>query len=424
MTEAAPLPPQSDRHDEADQLETLRDVLLAGHRRELSELKLRLDRLENRITDPQLRATDASEVLVPAMLDRLAQGDQLGNALKPVVVEQFHHTSRNDPEKMADALFPILGPAIRKMIAAMLIPDSKAKKRTYRLEQLFLIDKESGLPICNVSSDIAFARDAAMVSGMLSAIQSFVHEAFSANDFDGLNTLQVGQLSVWIEWGPSAILAAVIRGTGPEKLREAMQIQLESIHHKYTDQLAIYEGDTESFDFMKPELSSFIDSHDGTFQNKIKRLPPIARQWLKGSAIALLGMIGWVIYQSYDNYRWSSYVASLEAQPGIIVTNSERHFRNYIVRGLRDPLSKNPVDLLAKTSINAIHVTQHFEPYQALHPAFVLDRARTLLKPSSTVTMTLDGTTLNIAGGETPFTSEATKYAPFIVGIDSVAILD
>lgn len=414
----------SSREADTDQLHALRDLLLCKDRHLYTLLEGRLDSIEKRITDPEMRTADTSDILVDAMRTSLNTDEQLGDTLKPVLIEQFHHTTRNDPEVMADALFPILGPAIRKMIAAMLTPDKHSKKRTYRLEQLFLIDKETGLPICNVAADTAFTQDADMVSGMLSAIQSFVHEAFSANDFDGLNTLQIGELSVWIEWGPSAILAAVIRGVAPEKLREAMQLQLENIHGGYSEALQQYEGDAQPFDKLKPELTTFLDNHDGTLKTKVKSLPPRIKKILGGTIVATMCLIGWMIFQSYDNYRWNKYVASVEAQPGIVVTKSQRRFRHYTIRGLRDPLAVDPLLLLKESSIDADHLDQYFEPFHAVHPAFVLDRLTTLLNPPQGVTLTVTGTTLTVKGGDAFFTAEALRLAPTVSGISYVAVLD
>ncbi len=415
---------QNPQEEDSDQLEALRDLLLWNDRLQHSTLDSRLEQLEKRIVDPEMRIADTSEVLVQAMRQSLKKDEQLSDTLKPVVVEQFHYTSRNDPEVMADALFPILGPAIRKMIAAMLIPDKHSKKRTYRLEQLFLIDKETGLPICHVAADTAYTQDADMVSGMLSAIQSFVHEAFSANDFDGLNTLQIGELSVWIEWGPSAILAAVIRGAAPEKLREAMQVQLEDIHGGYAAALEQYEGDAQPFETLKPELTTFLDNHDGTLKTKIKSLPPQIKKLLGGAALATMLLLFWMIYQGYDAYRWNSYVASVEDQPGIVVTKSVRKFRHYMLRGLRDPLAIEPSALLKESSVNRDHLDQYFEPFHAVHPDFVLTRVTALLLPPDNVELTIAGDTLRVKGGDAYFVAEALRLAPTVAGINYVSVFD
>ena len=47
-----------------------------------------------------------------------------------------------------------------------------------------------------------------MVSGMLTAIRDFVQDAFkSQSATESLDTLRVGELEVWVEQGPHAVLA-------------------------------------------------------------------------------------------------------------------------------------------------------------------------------------------------------------------------
>jgi len=93
----------------------------------------------------------------------------------------------------------------------------------YRVEQVFLIHKKTGLLLQHVSAVPGAVQDADMVSGMLTAIQDFVHDSFSSRRSDELETLQVGDLTVWIEQGPLAILAGVIRGNAPSDVPRSLR---------------------------------------------------------------------------------------------------------------------------------------------------------------------------------------------------------
>lgn len=405
------------------ELKALRELLLSSDRDRVEEAYRRLDALEKRLS-PDARTRETSEILANAMRLRLSGDDQLVDILKPVVVEQFHRTSREEPDVMADALFPILGPAIRKMIASMLIPDSENKKRSYKLDQLYLIDKESGLLLCHVSSSKASTQDAAMVSGMLNAIQSFVHEAFNANEFDGLDVLQVGGLSVWIEWGPSAVLAAVIRGSGPQRLRDEMQIYLENVHMNYAEELQDQQGDTTAFEPLSAELATFLEHHDGSLKNKVKNLHPRIKQWLVGLLVVAFGLIIWTLFNLYDKNRWDEFLAAIESEPGIIVTDSDRRFREYRVSGLKDNLSKNPMELLAISGINPEYVQMEFELYQAIHPKFTLARIHSLLTPPTGVELSLDGRRLHIIGNVSEqWISNARTLVKSVAGAHNVVVV-
>src|SRR5690606_28059021 len=156
---------------------------------------------------------------------------------------------QRNPQTLVDALFPVIGPAIRKSIrealASMLQTINQTLEHSlsprsigwrieawrtgqpfaqivlsrtllYRIEQIFLIDPRTGLLLAHVlSADLEDAQDGALVSGMLTAIEDFVEDSFGADEDETLESLQVGELTVWLEAGPYALLAAVIRGIPP-----------------------------------------------------------------------------------------------------------------------------------------------------------------------------------------------------------------
>jgi len=386
--------------DAVEGVEKLRSILLQPEREEIKQLQEQINALSFRLSDAKTRAAETSEILVEATKLTHKQDDGYSPALKPIVVEQFQVSSRENPEIMAEALFPILGPAIRKMIASMLSLDKNKTKRTYKFEQLFLIEKESGIPICHAKSDSVQTQDADMVSGMLSAIQSFVQDAFSTDEFDGLNTLQLGELSVWIEWGPSAVVAAVIRGVAPEQCRTALQQLLEDIHRDYRAQLDTYEGDASPFNTVETDFLLFMENHDSRFINRVRNMPQKVRNMGLAAAIFTITLFAWIIYNQYDKQRWNNFVTELDAQPGIVVTHNERKDGGYLVRGLKDPMATSPEQILRDTNLNVNKVVFELEPYQALHTNFIIKRLQSVLIPPDGVSLELQGSELIITGAK------------------------
>lgn len=381
-------------------VEKIRSILVQPERKEIIRLNEKLDALQFRLSDTKSRAADASEILIEATQLTHRRTTDYSSALKPIVVEQFQNSTRENPEIMAEALFPILGPAIRKMIANMITPDKNKTKRTYKFEQLFLIEKESGIPICHAKSASAETQDADMVSGMLTAIQSFVQDAFSTQEFDGLNTLQLGELSVWIEWGPEAVIAAVIRGVAPERCRTALQLLLEEIHNDYAQQLNDYEGDASQFIPVKSEFALFMDNHDSRLRNRVRSIPHDIRNRLIIIGIILLSILVWNVHNQFDKNKWNKFVTQLDEQAGIVITGSERNRKNYIVRGLKDPLATSVETLLSGSGLNKDRVVFDFEPYNAMLPEFIIKRINSVLVPPSGVKLTLEGTVLRITGAK------------------------
>jgi hypothetical protein len=275
--DAASLPP-------ADALKELRRLLLVAEEAQVSKLQERLD-------DPEIHAEDVSRVLPEAIFIRLAKDDKLTRALQPTVEEAILTSVRRDPQVLVDALFPVMGPAIRKAIssalASMLESFNETLERSfsaqgirwrleawrtgkplaevillrtlvYRVEQVFLIHRKTGLLLQHVSSTAAGVGDADMIAGMLTAIRDFVHDSFGGKEGDSLDTFQVGELSVWVEQGPLAALAAVIRGNAPKDLRGTFTDAIEKIHRAQAVELQAFEGDAAPFERSRPHLDACL----------------------------------------------------------------------------------------------------------------------------------------------------------------------
>src|SRR3954447_20782462 len=98
--------------DRPDDLAELRELILGPERRRLEELERRL---EAGITREQL-----AELLPEAIALRSGRDRQLGRALAPTVESAIGESVRRNPRPIATAIFPVLGPAIRKAIAEAL----------------------------------------------------------------------------------------------------------------------------------------------------------------------------------------------------------------------------------------------------------------------------------------------------------------
>src|SRR5262245_28009478 len=101
---------QRDSDREPADLATLRAVLVGPERRRLAALQKRLD-------DRDARARDVADVL-PHVLLQHSQDPQFARALTPPLEKALTASVRRDPRPLADALFPVMGPAIRKAVAS------------------------------------------------------------------------------------------------------------------------------------------------------------------------------------------------------------------------------------------------------------------------------------------------------------------
>jgi outer membrane protein OmpA-like peptidoglycan-associated protein len=400
-------------------LNELRDLLVGPEKR-------RLTTLEGRLEDSQQRAEDVSSVVAEAIHLRQERGgaDALSEALTPSVEVALRQSVRNDPKVLADALFPVMGPAIRKSISEslreMLESFNESLEHSFsmqglkwrieairtgkpfaevvlmhslvfRVEQVFLIHKKTGLVLKHVAASAVSAQDPALVSGMLSAIQDFVRDSFKGKQGESLESMTVGEFEVWAEEGPTAVLAAAIRGHIPAAFRTRLEEELEKIHREYGVELDRFEGDSAPFERLDPELAALLEAR---YREKPQRKPFV---WIFMAAVLLI-LGGWLAYDSWDHLRWNRFADALREQPGIVLTSFGKEGGKYRARGLRDPLAIDPQRLLAQEKLDPSRAEFHLAPYFSLDDAIVLQRARATLVPPATVELSVNGGVLEAAG--------------------------
>jgi OOP family OmpA-OmpF porin len=142
----------------------------------------------------------------------------------------------------------------------------------YRVEQVFLIHRETGLLLAHSTADWAEIRDADLISGMLTAIQDFVHDSFSFDQGSQLESFRVGDLTVWIEQGPLAMLAGVTRGKAPPDVRDLFRETLENIHLQFYRALDNFNGDSSPFAATSPLLNDCLRQKITTSKRQITPL--------------------------------------------------------------------------------------------------------------------------------------------------------
>jgi OOP family OmpA-OmpF porin len=259
----------------------------------------------------------------------------------------------------------------------------------YRVEQVFLIHRQTGLLLQHVLAESAHVPDAEMIAGMLTAIQDFVCDSFGIREGEGLEAVQVGDLTVWIEQGPHAVLACIVRGTAPPELKEVCEDVLAAIHGEYGQALVTFKGDATPFAGTRNHLEACLQSRYEAEEHHASR-------FLWGVVVVMLCSVGWWGFSMVRaNHRWATYLEKLQSEPGIVVTTAEKRAGRYFIAGLRDPLAADPRQFLEQAQLSPLQVMGHWEP---LDPAFVLVRAKTILEPPDTVHLGLVDHVLIVTG--------------------------
>lgn len=205
-----------------DRWQELRDLLVTPEQDRLRDI-------ERRLASPELHVAEVARVLPEAITRRSATDEGLGVALAPVVGKAIGASVRQDPQPLIDAIFPVMGPAIRRAISNALSELVQSINTTlehtvslrglawrveamrtgrsfgevvlsrsllYRVEQLFLIHRESGLLIEHRTAPGVEALAPDMVASMMTALGDFARDSFHVSQQQGLDSVALGDLTV------------------------------------------------------------------------------------------------------------------------------------------------------------------------------------------------------------------------------------
>ena len=399
--ELAHSPGQNGDGDNAeDRLVQLRGILIGPELAQLDAIKLRLD-------DPLARSEDLSKSIAEAISIRAKQDRKLQVTLQPLIEEALRISVARDPAMLATSLFPIIGEAVRKAVSKALRGSFDSLNQMldrsisweswkwrfeawrsgksfgeialmrgvgYRVEEVFLIHRETGLLIQHAAAADGVVADTDLISGMLTAIQDFVRDSFGVKKSDELEVMEVGEFKLWLQHGPLVLLAAVVSGLPPPELRQVFEREIEEIHANFGAELAAFDGDSTPLAGVSENLQRCL------LGRKAPEAPGKSQKsaWVLAALLLLAAVL--VGLRVRDNRRWNAYIQTLRSEPGIVVTDAQRRWRSYSVNGLRDPLAPDPRLLLSSYSIAPEKVSGHWEPYLSLDPKFSAARKVEALK--------------------------------------------
>jgi outer membrane protein OmpA-like peptidoglycan-associated protein len=378
-------------------------------------------------------------------------GVALAEALAPTIQATLRESVRTNPHVLADALFPVMGPAIRKSITetlrSMIESFNEALEHSlswrgiqwrvealragkpfaeivlmhsllFRVEQVFLIHRETGLALNHVTAPAVLSQDPAMVAGMLSAIQQFVRDSFSSPREESLDSMTVGGLEVWIEEGPHAVLAAVIRGHAPADYRVALKETLEAIERDFGSALDHFDGDAVPFRAADGQLQNLLVTH---YREKREARKP--RMAIAAGVLLLVLAAGWIGYVTYEVHKWSEFARALGQHPGIVVTSYQKSNGRWRVHGFRDPLAADPSVDLTQQGLKASDADLQLVPFYSLDDSIVKKRASMLLSPPRGVELAERNGNLAASGtAPSQWIAELLERAPMIAGVSAVDV--
>ncbi|MDP5029261.1 MAG: OmpA family protein [Paraglaciecola sp.] len=345
-----------DLSDDEQQMRVLRDLLLGDH-----YVKQALKANAREVV---------SDVFSEALYDRQQRDGSVNNVILPLVEKSVEHSVANHSEQMVGALYPLVGSLVRKSVTAFitdllektnsLIENSftlkgikwrfKARQAgvsfsqyvasqtfAFRVEQVFLIHRETGLLLNTISSGLQATADADLVSAMLTAINDFVADSFTPRSDKGeqqLDVVKTDDFTLLLTQGPSAILVAAISGNVPQKVANQMQLSLEEIHRLFGRQLTQFKGDASVFIDTEHQLRACLLAELKPQTQQAKKRPWLA--W--GLLIFLTLFTTYLCVKRWQAHELLAAIKEIDQQPGIVLLDAYIHdFSRVKFSILRDP---------------------------------------------------------------------------------------
>lgn len=272
-----PLPPDSEKGQDARPVEELRDILLREDEEYL---------------------TETVKLVINKALDRKIQDarDETAGVLAPVIGQAIRQQIKSAQADIVDALYPVIGQTIQRSVTeAMralarrvdeglrytlslkwLVRRAEARVRgvsdaellmrdalPFRVQEVFLIHRVSGMLLEHLSHDPDQDTDPDLVSGMLTAIRDFAQDTFGTDRDGQLEEIQYGDVSILLEPGPWAYLAVVVDGIEPEDFGHEMRTVLSDVNRAYSPALRDYDGDLSQLDGVDEHLRPLLLARSG-----------------------------------------------------------------------------------------------------------------------------------------------------------------
>jgi hypothetical protein len=284
---------EASRQRAADQIEALQ-AQIAARIAELETLRQEVARLE---AEMSAGSDDLMPKLIPQMSGIISRTihdsrEDLAEALGPIMGDAIRVQIRDSRDGMVDTLYPIILATVQRAITEFaqefqrnvdarlkatfgpqgLFRSALARLRgvspseiafrnafPFSVEELFLIQHESGLLLARSGQVEAQMGDSDLISGLLTAIRDFARDSFGeSNTQHELDEIQYGDQRIIIHSGRYAYLAAVTRGVEPEWFRSRLRKAVSELHIEFAKPLRAYEGDSVSLPEELPKMMADV----------------------------------------------------------------------------------------------------------------------------------------------------------------------
>lgn len=384
----------------SDQMQELRQLVLGENNQIIRD-----------VVEEEARNSVAG-VLTEALHDRQKTDGSVSAVLTPLVEKSVEASVVARKEQFVSYLYPLVGSLVRKSVGSFLaelieqtnemLESSLTYKGlrwrfearragvsysqyvvqqtfVFRVEQVLLIHRETGLLLKTIVLDKTQATDGDMFSAMLTAINDFVADSFSKQhegNEQSLDEIKTDDFTLLIKQGPKAFLVAAVTGNPPANITDKLQQTLENIHQIYNDELNTFDGDAVVFENTDQQLSDCLLTQQKEAETTKKKIPWLAIVPL----LIFMGALGYFFTKHWQLNNMVEAVQNLADEPGIVLLSVESCEGKVCVDLLRDPIAKNAVSWIVGEGISQNNIQINERPYRSLDskllPQRLLDLAQ------------------------------------------------
>lgn len=242
---------------EEDKLDIIRDILLTDDKSLQEDMAKRIESLEHLFNDRKALSNKV-DPLIKHQLREFTK--RIPRTLGPTITATLKQEIKNHKDEVVDALYPVLGKMVKKYVAQEInllsekidnqlsfIKRWKRRLRSWftgvkeeelilrnlsaaKIEQVLLIERDTGILKASYSKTSSI--DEEMISGMLTAIKSFVEDAYYKKN-QNLELIEYESYNIHLQSFVTHYVAVVISGNYVLQSKNKLQDLIFNFYYNF-----------------------------------------------------------------------------------------------------------------------------------------------------------------------------------------------
>lgn len=205
-----------------------------------------------------------ADAKIEAALSKRSRGGDAGASLRPTLAPELSVRQSGEAVVLSSGT----AAAAASSSAAAGSPPRPSPPRAYLVEEVFVIYQDGRLMTHIGRTDLQRA-DAAVVAGMLTAIQNFVQDSFQAEG--ALSAMEYEEYRIYVNGGDHIFIAATVFGEGDSHLREELSRATTNIESLFAGVIEEWDGNVHSMPEVASQVQPILELTRGLTRQDVTR---------------------------------------------------------------------------------------------------------------------------------------------------------